>query len=393
MPAPDFAADFGPFGDRIWLNCSHQGPIPRVAAAAAEAAVAMKLAPFQMVERGLFQDVPLRLREALGRLIHVPADDVILGNSTSYGLTLLARGLDWRAGDEVLLVEGDFPAAIFPWLVLERLGVAVRRLQPSGPALSVDDLARELRPRTRVFCTTWVHSFRGHALDVPPLSGVCRANGTLFALNASQGVGARPFDAIASGVDMVTSCGFKYLCGPYGTGFSWIRPELRESLHAPKGYWLANLTADDLAGSFTAELRPDVGARAFDVSGTANFFNVMTWTAAVEYLVSHGIDRIAAWDQTLVSRLVEGLRDQGWTMVSPPDGPARTTLTVFHGASPDHTASAFAALRARGVFGSMRQGNVRLSPHLFNTTNDIDAALEALAGPSSARIAHPPPPI
>jgi selenocysteine lyase/cysteine desulfurase len=377
--APDYAAAFGPFGDRIWLNCSHQGPIPRVASDAAAEAVAMKVAPFQMVEPGLFQEVPGRLRGALGRLIGVDPDDVILGNSTSYGLTLLARGIEWKAGDEVLLVDGDFPAAIFPWLVLEAQGVTVRRMTPAGRLLTADDLARELRPNTRLFCTTWVHSFLGHAIDVPAIAAACRANGTRFVLNASQGMGARPFDAPASGVDAVTTCGFKYLCGPYGTGFSWIRPEWRETLRPPKGYWLANLTADDLAGSFKAELRPDIGARAFDVSGTANFFNFMTWTASVEYLLEQGIDRIQTWDQDLVSRLLNGLSSQGWDVVSPTSGPTRTTLTVFKHASADRTKAAAQALRDGRVFVALRQGNLRISPHLFNPTTDIDTALDVLA--------------
>jgi len=373
-----FVNDFGPFDGRIWLNCSHQGPIPRVAADAGREAVAMKVAPFQFVEPGLFQAVPRRLREALARLVRVDADDVILGNSTSYGLSLLASGLDWRPGDEVVTVEGDFPATVFPWLVLADRGVSVRRIAPAGPMLEAADLARELRPTTRLFCTTWVDSFRGHAVDVAALAAACRANGTLFVLNASQGMGARPFDAPASGVDAVSSCGFKYLCGPYATGFSWIRPELRATLRPSKGYWLANLTADDLAGDFRAELRPEVGARAFDVSGTANFFNVMTWTASVEYLLDQGIDRVAEWDQTLVSALVEGLQQQGWHIVSPLAGPERTTITVFSGRRPDETTAAFRALRDRDIYVAMRRGRIRISPHLFNTREDIDAALDVL---------------
>jgi selenocysteine lyase/cysteine desulfurase len=382
---PDAAADFGPFEGRIWLNCSHQGPIPRVAGQAARRAVEMKIAPFPMVEPGLFQTVPRRLREGLARLIHADAEDVILGNSTSYGLSLLVGGLDWKPGDEVLLVEGDFPAAIFPWLVLESRGVRVRLVRPEGPMLTAADLRRELRPETRVFCTTWVHSFAGHAVDVSSLAAACREHGALFALNASQGIGARVFDAPGSGVDLVSSCGFKYLCGPYGSGFSWIRPAVRERLRPPKGYWLAHLTADDLAGEFTAALRDDIGARAFDVSGTASFFNVMTWTASVDYLVTIGIDRIAQYDQDLVSRLVAGLVPQGWTLVSPRDGPHRTTLTVLRGPTPEHTSRAFATLRDRGIFVSMRRGNLRLSPHLFNTPADIDAALAALAEVPPAR--------
>jgi selenocysteine lyase/cysteine desulfurase len=375
---PAYASDFGPFGDRIWLNCSHQGPIPRVAAAAAAEAIAMKQTPFALTKPGIFQEVPGRLRQALGRLIGASADDIVLGNSTSYGLQLIVQGLDWKAGDEVLVVEGDFPAVLFPWLVLRDRGVTIRRIVPAGRRVEAADLVRELRPETRVFCTTWVHSFRGHAVDETALAAACHANGTTFVLNASQGLGARVFDVERSGVDMVTSCGFKYLCGPYGTGFSWIRPSMRERMRPAQAYWLANLTADDLAGDFRLDLKPDLGARAYDVYGPANFFNVMTWTASVEYLLAQGLAAIEAWNQSLVDRLVAGLVSHGWTLRSPAAGPERTTAVIFAGESPEATSRAFEALGARGIYGAMRQGHIRVSPHLYNTPDQIDAALEVL---------------
>ena len=95
----------------------------------------------------------------LGRLIGAPADAIILGNSASYGLHLLAGSLPLREGDEVLLVHGDFPSVLLPWLVLERRGVRVRYLHPARHLPEPEELAAALMPRTRVFCTTWVHSF------------------------------------------------------------------------------------------------------------------------------------------------------------------------------------------------------------------------------------------
>lgn len=383
-PAASAANDFGPFDGRIWLNCSHQGPIPRVAAAAAAEAVAMKSAPFRLTEPGIFQDVPRRLRDALGRLIGAPAEDIILGNSTSYGLSLMVQGIDWKPGDEVVVVEGDFPAAIFPWLLLADRGVTVRTIRPRGRAVDAADLARELRPETRLFCTTWVHSFQGHVVDSAALGRRCRENGTIFVLNASQGMGARRFDVRAAGVDVVTSCGFKYLCGPYGTGFCWIAPAVRDTLRPPQAYWLANLTADDLAGDFKMELKSDLGARAFDVFGTANFFNVMTWTASVEYLTGIGIEAIETWDQSLVTAVVSGLDPDRWTLRSPTDGPWRSNAVVFAGRTPALTAAAYDALRRRGVIVAMRQGHIRISPHLYNTPEDIRTAVAAIDGASRA---------
>jgi hypothetical protein len=114
-----YYADFGPFDGKVWLNCAHQGPLPRVAADEAREAVTWKVRPFELTAER-FAGVPARLRRALGRLLGAPSDEIILGNSASYGLPLLAGSLPLREGDEVLLVHGDFPSVLLPWLVLER---------------------------------------------------------------------------------------------------------------------------------------------------------------------------------------------------------------------------------------------------------------------------------
>jgi len=230
----DYHFDFGPFDGRVWLNCAHQGALPRVAAEEAREAIAWKVRPFELTPER-FAEVPARLRRALGRLIGAPADEMILGNSASYGLHLVANGFPWREGDEVLLVRGDFPSVLLPWLALEPRGVRVRYVDPARHLPQPEELAAALTPRTRVFCSTWVHSFSGVACDLRALGSVCRANGTRFVVNVSQGLGARPFD-LSTGVDAVVGVGFKWLCGPYGTGFTWVRPELLRSLHCNQAY-------------------------------------------------------------------------------------------------------------------------------------------------------------
>jgi selenocysteine lyase/cysteine desulfurase len=110
----NYADNFGPFGEVAWINASHQGALPKDAVAAAEEAIEWKRSPHPLIDSRLFRDVPLRQREALGRLINCSPDDIILGNSASYGLHLLANGIRWQSGDEVLLVKGDFPATILP---------------------------------------------------------------------------------------------------------------------------------------------------------------------------------------------------------------------------------------------------------------------------------------
>ena len=381
--ALDVAGDFAGFEGRAWLNCAHQGPLPRVAVAEAERALADKAAPHRIGDES-FTEVPGRLKAALGRLVGVPADQVILGNSTSYGLQLLVQGVDWRPGDEVLLVEGDFPATIVPWLPLAERGVRVRRLRPEGGALDAGQLAAELTPATRLFCTSWVFSFTGHAVDLAALGRVCRRAGVTFVVNGSQAVGAAPLDLRTLPVDALVSCGFKWLCGPYGTGFCWLAPDLLASLTHRPAYWLGHLTQDDLGRETEPRLRDDPGAAAWDVFGTANFLNFRPWTASVELLGGLGLDRVAAHDQALVERLLQGLDRDRYRLVSPRSGPGRSTLVVFGPAEADGAPELHGRLTAAGVDVALRRGRLRVSPHLYNTAADVDRALEVLDRPAAA---------
>jgi selenocysteine lyase/cysteine desulfurase len=378
MPATDFSKDFGPFEGKTWLNTAHQGALPRVAAAEAREAIEWKVNP-HLLTTDRFSDVPLRVKRALARLIHASPDDIILGNSASYGLHLLANGFPWQKGDEVLLVQGDFPSVILPWLDLERRGVCVRCVEPRGAVIDAKEVAGYITPATRIFCTTWVHSFTGHVVDVDALGEVCRASGVKFMLNTSQALGTRPLDVAKAPVDAITNVGFKWLCGPYGTGFCWMRPELRESLQYNQNYWLAMQTADEL-GTSGGELglRDDLGARKYDVFGTANFFNFKPWATSLEYVLEQGVDCIAAHNDHLVSGLVDGLDRDKYHILSPAKGPDRSTLVLISHQDRARNEGVYHALRREEIYAAYRRDNIRLAPHLYNTDRDIDRALTVL---------------
>ena len=375
----DYSNDFGPFNGRTWLNCAHQGPLPRIAADEAREAISWKVTPYELTA-ARFNSVPARLRTNLARLLGASTDEIILGNSASYGLHLLANGISWNQGDEVLVVANDFPSDILPWLGLEKQGVRIHRLHPQNPLPDPEELRRAISPRTRLFCTTWVHSFSGFTADLDGLGAVCRESGVTFVVNASQGLGARPLDVRIVPLDAVVSVGFKWLCGPYGTGFCWMKPALLESLQYNQTYWLAQMTAADL-GRENSEVSLPTGppvARTYDVFGTANFFNFKPWAASVEYLLKQGIDRIAAYDQELVEQFIRGLDSKKYDIASPRAGRARSTLVfVSHR---DHTRNDEIRMRLEeaGIEVAYRQGKLRLSPHLYNTSADIEKALAVL---------------
>jgi selenocysteine lyase/cysteine desulfurase len=355
---------------------AHQGPLPRPAVEATARAAALKAAPHRIGDDD-FRAVPERLRGLLGRLVGSPAEQIVLGNSTSYGLHLIANGLPWEHGDEVLVIEGDYPATVLPWQRLSGQGVQVRPLCPADGPLTAGELTAAISPRTRLLAVTWVDSFTGRTLDLDALGTVCRRAGVVLVVNASQALGARPIDVQRTPVDAVVSCGYKWLCGPYATGFAWLHPALANRLRPQQAYWLTMQAGRGLDQMRQTTIRDDLGVEAFDVFCPASFATTLPWIAALELLLDLGIKTVADWDQQLVDRLLAGLDSDQYQLISPPSGPARSTLVVLRrtGGSSRHRHE---RLTGAGIDTAYREGNLRLSPHLFNTTADIDHALEVL---------------
>jgi cysteine desulfurase/selenocysteine lyase len=376
-----YSQDFGPFDGRIWLNAAHQGPLPRRAAQRAEEAITLKVAPHRIADEA-FVDVPRQLRELLGRLVGAPATEIVLGNSASWGLQVLANGMPWREGDEIVVLADEFPATIFPWLVAERRGAEVRQLELDRPVLDAARLERELTPRTRVVCVNWVRSLTGHVVDLTALGHVCADAGVHLVVNATQGLGALPLSVSGTPLAASTSSGFKWLCGPYATGFAWIRPDLLETLEPTQAYWLAlpDGVALDLNREGEHRLRNDLGARAFDVFGTANFLNFVPWAAAVEYLLEQGLEAVAEHDQALVDRLLAGLDGGDLRVISPTEPGKRAAIVTVASADAGRNVEIHGRLSAAGIDVALRGGNLRLSPHLYNTPAEIDRALDVMLG-------------
>lgn len=378
MTIADLRAGFET-GGRAWLNTAHQGALPTAAAHAAREAVDWKLRPYELTAER-FTGVPERLREALARLVNARPEEIVLANSASYGLHLLANAYPWAAGDEILVMAGDFPSDILPWLLAERRhGARVRRIQPRDRVVGADELRAAITPRTRLFCTPWVHSFSGYAVDLDALGAVCREHGVFLVVNGSQAVGARPIDVSRTPVDALISVGFKWLCGPYGTGFGWLRPALRERLYRPKAYWLSQLSQADLARDDLDVRLPDrAGPHDLDIFGTANFNNYVPWTVAVEHLLDLGVERVREHDDRLVARLLAGLDAAGMRVLSPREPERRSTLVFFTHPDRARNAALHETLAAAGVDVALRGGSLRASPHLYNTDADIDRLLDRL---------------
>ncbi len=170
---------------------------------------------------------------------------------------------------------------------------------------------------------TWVDSFTGRTLDLQALGSVCCQAGTFLVVNASQALGARPISVRSTPVDAVVSCGYKWLCSPYATGFAWLSPGLMDRLRPQQAYWLAMQAGRGLDQMRQTAIRDDVGVHAFDVFCPASFATALPWIASLELLLDTGIETIAAWDQQLAEHMVAGLDDERIRLISPANGASR----------------------------------------------------------------------
>lgn len=377
MSTKGYQKDFASFDGKIWLNAASEGPLPLAADKALQQAVTWKLKPY-LLDMGKFVTTVTGLKRSIGRLLGVDEVDVILGNSASYGLHLLANGILWKKGDEILTMQNDFPTNILPWLALEKKGVIVRQIKPKDRVLEPEELRKFVSGRTRLLCLSHVHTFSGYVLDVEGFATICKEKGIVFVLNLSQSLGAMPVDVGKISVDAVVSAGYKWLCGPYGTGFCWIKPSLRKTLTLNQAYWAAMLSKEDLLEECSLKLKDVQTARRFDVFGTANFFNHVPLKTAIDYWLESGLENVKAYHDTLVDRFIAGLRGSDYELISPEKGKKRSSLIVLSHADRNRNTQIYEILLSRGIYTALWKGNIRIAPHVYNTAQEIDQTVKAL---------------
>ncbi len=381
MTERDYRSDFHDFECAAYLNCAFHGAMPRVATRAVERALELKKRPHTIRDQDHF-DHPDAFREAVASLIDAYADDVAVTDSATHGVMILVAGLDWREGDEVVLPAGEFPANLFPWRSLESKGVVVREVALPPDDDPIDRLAAALTDRTRVLAASWVSYSSGRRLDGERLGAICRDAGVLFAIDASQGIGGIPFSLRETPCDLVACPAYKWLLGPYGVGFAWVRPGLAERLRPANINWFSLEGARDFNRLSECELVFVPGARRFDINEPGNFLNMAGAAAATRYIAEIGPRNVRGHVEALFERLFAGLPPGVRPLAVDSSEPRSNILCLALPAGADDD-SLFEALRRERVFLSRREGALRVSPHVYNDGGDIDrllAVLEATLG-------------
>lgn len=357
-----------------------------VAPLSAPAAEAMRQYADQAQNRGYFHaDWHRRIaavRAAIARLIGADGpNEIAFTPNTSTGLSTIAKGLDWRRGDNVVITNVEFPANRYPWEDLKRFGVQLIEVpqQPDG-RIHAEDVIEAITDRTRVTAISHVQYATGHRIDLAPISEMAHRAGAYLCVDAIQSVGVLPVDVQAMGIDFLSADSHKWMLGPEGAGVLYCREDLIPLLHPNVVGWANMVNALDFGG-YEFAFQPD--ARRFE-PGSFNIAGILAMGASIDLLLKIGVVEIWSRVEALTARLCEGLERKQYRVFSPREKESeRSGIVIFDPPYPDMRLTPsvrriVADLEKQDIVIVARQGRLRASPHFYNTFDQMDALVDAL---------------
>ena len=364
----------------VYLNHASAGVLPRSSLAAIET-FAREAGESGVVGTFSYDCRMPAYRERIGRFIGARGSEIAMVPNTGSGAHLVALGLDWQPGDEVVLGDDEFPANAVPWIALRRRGVAVRILATARARLTPDLLRREISARTRAVVLSWISYGDGYRHDLAGLAEVAHRSKAFLCVDAMQGLGAFPLDVRAQGVDAVYTGAAKWMLALHGIGFLYVAPSLSERLRLVMPGWRSLHDMWDFhnyAQPFSDE------AMRFE-GGTPNLIGTLSIVSAIDLFERSGPAAIGNHVLNLTDRLSEGLGSLGAELLTVRDESVSSGIVTFRIPERDNVAIG-RELEKQGIITTYRTNSIRISPHGYNTEAEIDAALEALTDLARTRV-------
>lgn len=369
------ASEFPWTADTAYLNNASIGPIPERTRRILDAFNAKRTAPHLLPDRDLFAGLQAA-RDAAARLINADTGEIALATNTGFGLNLAAHALPLAQGDRVILSDREFPANVYPWLMLRKQGVEVTLAPCTREGWPDEDyLLSALRdPRVKVLAVSFVQFSNGFRADLKKLSAAARANGTLLVVDGIQGVGNSVLDVRDTAVDILACGGQKWLLSPWGSGFVYVRKALIPTIEPAMIGWMAFEGTDDFSRltEYNPTFRAD--ARRFEMI-TLPYQDFYGFTQSVELLLEIGIPEIAEVTRSLHDPILNWADAHGMRVVSPRDERHRSAILCI---APEEPVEAYHALKRARIVCSLREGAIRLSPHCYNTVGEMEKVLDVL---------------
>lgn len=358
----------------IYLDHASIGPLPERTRRAVDGVNQRRSRPFELEHDDLFGALA-EARSAAAGLINADPAEIALATNTSFGLGIAARALPFQAGDIVLVSRREFPANVYPWMRLGDRDVSLE-LVPVTSAGWPDEariLERLDDPRVRCVAVSLTQFASGYTVDLGRLSAETRARDQFLVVDAIQGLGQLPFDVRATPVDMLSCGGQKWLLSPWGSGFLYVRRSLIPELEPAVTGWMAFEGTDDLTRltEYCDRLRQD--ARRFELV-TIPFQDIVGMNYSLRLLRELDVMVIRDHLARLHQPVVEWAERRGIAITSP-RGPRGSGIICL---APPRLEECYRALRRERIYLSQREGALRLSPHCYNTAEEMERVTAVL---------------
>lgn len=315
-----------------------------------------------------------QVRTRIAELLSVGAESITFTKNTTAGLGLVAAGLDWEAGDNIVGVHREFPSNIYPWMGLKRKGVELRLYQPEQGRIDVKGVVRLCDRRTRVLAISAVQFWSGFRTDLGALATALRGRDVLLVVDGVQAVGGLRLDLSQTPVDFLAVGAQKWLLGPMGVGFAYVGPRMLDRLN-PVTIGPDSVVREREYVEYDLTFKP--GARRFE-EAAPNYAGILGMGAAVNLLLRCGAPVVEEVVLRLADRLRGELPSRGYELVLKPTTPSERSGIVSFRHPRMVPAELHSRLREVGVIISLRGDFLRASPHYYNSDEDLDRLLEAL---------------
>lgn len=328
---------------------------------------------FGYLEGGFYKHADV-VRGQVAQLINAESDEVTFCKNTSEGLSMVANGLSWNNGDNVVTANVEFPANMYPWLALRSRGVQVRMVLEEDGRIPIEKVFEAIDSRTRIVSISSVQFASGYRTDVATLGEYCQSKGVFLCVDAIQSVGVFPIDVKGMSIDFLAADGHKWLCGPEGIGIFYVRKELQGHLRPTNIGWMSMKEPFNF-NRYQFEFADS--ARRYD-SGSYNLAGIYGLGGAIELIQEIGVEAMSKRLLHLTERLATGVRDKGYRVVSSRMPSEASGIVAFFSDvhEPDPIRQHLQA--EHRIVIAVRSGRLRASPHVYTSESEIDRLIETL---------------
>jgi len=321
-------------------------------------------------------DHETELRDMLASLINAPSkDDIALLKSTSEALSVVAHGLNWQAGNNVVISDQEFPSNRIVWESLSRYGVMVKQIDLQSAEMPEQALIDACDNNTRLLAISSVQFASGLRMDLQKLGQHCSENNILFCVDAIQSIGAVQFDVQQCHADFVMADGHKWMLGPEGLALFYCRADLREQLQLHQYGWHMVEHAHDFSRT---DWQPAHNAKRFEC-GSPNMLGSHALRASISLLLEVGMDNVAQRLLKNTEYLATQINQQSKLDIVSTMEPGRYAGIVTFRHQDVDTETLYQYLMQQGVICAPRGGGVRFSPHFYTSEADIERAVHLAA--------------